>query len=105
MNKNSLGAMAVIAVLIIVGVGLFDWDGETQTKQGVLASVEYMMSDTSYTLTFNDGVELTFKEDNAEDAQEMYDYLLAWVGQEIIIEYTYEFWNAEYFLNSVNPVT
>lgn len=85
-------------------MGFFwDWDGERQTKQGILTDIEYV-SGTSYVLTFSDGVELTFKEDNAEDAQEMYDYLLAWVDQEIVIEYTYYYWDGGYFLNSYSSV-
>jgi len=103
MNKKILVGI-IIVVLVFVGLGFFwDLDGERQIKQGVLTSVEYI-SGTSYVLTFSDGVELTFKEDNAEDAQEMYECLVEWVNQEIVIEYTYEFWNAGYFLNSYSSV-
>ncbi|GAH93883.1 unnamed protein product [marine sediment metagenome] len=98
MNKKIL-AVVIIAILIFVGIVVLDLTSETQTKQGILTNIEYV-SDTSYTLTFDDGVELTFKEDNAEDAQEMYEGLIGWTNQEIVIEYTYSYWIMGYFLNS-----
>jgi len=102
MNKKIIAGIVII-ILFITGLGFVDWEGETQIKQGVLDSIEYV-SDTSYKLIFSDGSELTFKEDNAVDTQEMYEYLTGWIGQEMIIEYAYSYWDDEYDLNSVSSV-
>lgn len=99
MNKKLCIIVIVIVLLLFVVIGFLALDGERQIKQGILTNIEYT-SGTSYTLTFSDGDELTFKEDNAEDAQEMYESLIEWTNQEIVIEYTYDYWLGGYFLNS-----
>ena len=107
MNKKILAGI-IIAILIFVGLGFF-WgcEGETQVKQGVLTDVTWGVpinsDDVTIILRFSDGEEILVKEGNAEDSQEMYEYLTLWIGQEIIIEYTYEFDIMANEINSVSP--
>lgn len=103
MKLKMIIGIIVVIILIFVGLEVWNFEGEIQTKQAILTNVEYA-SDVSYTLTFNDGSVLTFNEDNIEDNQEMYDYLVMWIGQEIIIEYCYAFDTQSHQLYSVEGV-
>lgn len=105
MNKKILVAI-IIVLLIFVSLGFFwSWEGETKIKQGVLTDVAWSVpsnsDDVTLTLHFSDGEEIPVKEDNLEDSQEMYEYLAGWIGQEIIIEYTYDFGVMAYEIDSV----
>ena len=107
MNKKILAGI-IIAILIFVVLGFFlGYEGETQVKQGVLIDVAWSVplnsDDITLILTFSDGEEILVKEGNTEDSQEMYEYLSGWIGQDIIIEYTYEFDIMANELDSVSP--
>jgi len=83
--------LLLVIITIIVAVGLaysFSYKGETLVKQGVLVNVE-LSGEVSMVLTFADGMIITVKESNTEDALEMIDYLNNWIGEEMVLEYTY----------------
>lgn len=74
---------------------------EIQTRSGVLTAVSAIGN--RITLTFSSGAPITVIEDNQEDTAEMVDYLRAWIGESMIIEYYYDSSSRGFELKSVSP--
>lgn len=103
LNKKILLIIGVLIVVFLIS-GFF-WplvEGETLVKEGVLTDV-VILDDTTITLSFNDGEQISVKEDNLEDTTEMHEYLTNLIGQNITIEYTYHSDIRGYEIDSVIP--
>jgi len=104
----AIGTIFLIILLVLSGLTIYNWQGDTQTKQGVLTDVTWSvpinLDDVTLILKFSDGEDVLVKEGNAEDSQEMYEYLTGWIGQEIIVEYSYAYDIMAYEIDSVSGV-
>ena len=107
MNNDSKKILVILFFIVIVCVAVFlsiyNMEGSTQTKQGVLSSVVWD-DDTTVSLVFTDGFTLHTQYDDTTDASDMSDYLLGWVNQEIIVEYAWYMDMNGYEIIGVRPV-
>jgi len=103
MNKKILLAAIIICVVAFFVITLpANLDSEQQVKQGILSNV--LISESGMiTLSFSDGEEVVVTEDNLEDSQEMYEYMSGWIGEEIIVEYSYDYYSMANEIDSVSP--
>ena len=108
MNNKLLAIITILMLILLVlaATVFWNWGGETKVKQGVLTDVDWSVpigsDDITLILYFADGEEILVKDGDTEDSQEMYEYLTLWIGQEIIIEYTYDFGVMAYEIDSVS---
>ena len=98
----------ILMVILILGAFIFfaltipiNLESESLVKQGILADV-LISEDGMITLHFSDGEDILVKEDNLDDSQEMYEYMSGWIGEEIILGYSYDFYLSAYEIDSVS---
>lgn len=91
-----LGAFIFFALTIPINL-----ESEPLVKQGILTDV-LISEDGMITLHFSDGEDILVKEDNLDDSQEMYEYMSGWIGEEIILGYSYDFYLSAYEIDSVS---
>ena len=113
MNKRLL-FFSVIAVIVLFFIFTLpaNVEGEQQTKYGVLQQVEMGYTNTfllwgstenAVIITFTDGTVITCVEDDHQEAKEMYDYMTAWIGEMIVVGYTYDYGKMGYEIDRVGP--
>jgi len=98
----------ILMVILILGAFIFfaltipiNLESEPLVKQGILTDV-LISEDGMITLHFSDGEDILVKEDNLDDSQEMYEYMSGWIGEEIILGYSYDFYLSAYEIDSVS---
>ena len=103
MNKKILLAAIIICVAVFFILTIpANIESEVYTKQGTLANI-WISESGMITLTFDDGEDVIVTEDTTEEAQEMYQYLVGWLNQEIIITYSFDYYMMANHINSVSP--
>jgi len=104
-NKKILFGLLILGAFILFVLTIpINLDSEPLMKQGILADV-LISEDGMITLCFSDGEDVFVKEDNLEDSQEMYEYMSGWIGEEIILGYSYDFYLSAYEIDNVSPVS
>ena len=104
--NNKLLAIIVILMLILLFLAVTlpaNLESEPHIKQGILTNVSISESGI-ITLLFSDGEEIHVIEDNLQDSQEMYEYMSGWIGLEIIVGYSYDYYVMAYEIDSVSGV-
>ena len=104
--NNKLLAIIVILMLILLFLAVTlpaNLESEPHIKQGILTNVSISESGI-ITLLFSDGEEIHVIEDNLQESQEMYEYMSGWIGLEIIVGYSYDYYVMAYEIDSVSGV-